>query len=123
MVNFPTHIPDYDSHSSALLDLFISSDASICSTLPFPPLLLKQKGPSLPRNLALGTFGKLLIMFTTKVNLLYLLYSTVRRCCLLHLIKQNCLLQTFSRTLILMTWVFLCLFFLLELIRNYTIFL
>ena len=38
MVNFPTQIPDYDSHSSALLDLFISSDASICSTLPFPPL-------------------------------------------------------------------------------------
>ena len=32
MVNFPTWIPDYDSHSPALLDLFISSDASICST-------------------------------------------------------------------------------------------
>ena len=33
MVNFPSWIPDYDSHSSALLDLFISSDASICSTM------------------------------------------------------------------------------------------
>ena len=28
MVNFPTQIPDWDSHSTALLDLFISSDAS-----------------------------------------------------------------------------------------------
>ena len=50
----------------------------------------KKKSPSLPRNLALGTFVELLIVFSTKVNLLYLLYSTARRCCLLHLIKQNC---------------------------------
>ena len=35
MVNFPTQIPD---HSPALLDLFLSSDASICSTMAFPPL-------------------------------------------------------------------------------------
>ena len=28
-VNFPTWIPDYDSDSPALLDLFISSDGSI----------------------------------------------------------------------------------------------
>ena len=38
MVNFPTRIPDCDSHSPALLDLFLSSDASICSTMVFPPL-------------------------------------------------------------------------------------
>ena len=38
MVNFPTRIPDCDSHSPALLDLFLSSDASICSTMTFPPL-------------------------------------------------------------------------------------
>ena len=38
MVNFPTRIPDCDSHSPALLDLFISSDASICSAKAFPPL-------------------------------------------------------------------------------------
>ena len=38
MVNVPTRIPDCDSHSPALLDLFISSDASICSTMAFPPL-------------------------------------------------------------------------------------
>ena len=38
MVNFPTRIPDCDSNSPALLDLFISSDASISSTMAFPPL-------------------------------------------------------------------------------------
>ena len=38
MVNFLTVIPECDSHSPALLDLFISSDASICSTKVFPPL-------------------------------------------------------------------------------------
>ena len=38
MVNFPTWIPDCDSHSPALLDLFLSSDASICSAMAFPPL-------------------------------------------------------------------------------------
>ena len=38
MVNFPTQIPDCDSQSPALLDLFLSSDASICSTMAFPPL-------------------------------------------------------------------------------------
>ena len=37
-VNFPTRIPDSDSHSPALLDLFLSSDASVCSTMVFPPL-------------------------------------------------------------------------------------
>ena len=38
MVNFPTQIPDCDSHSLALLFLFLSSDASIYSTMAFPPL-------------------------------------------------------------------------------------
>ena len=38
MVNLPTRIPDCDSHSPALLDLFLSSDASICSTMASPPL-------------------------------------------------------------------------------------
>ena len=38
MVNFPTQIPDCDSHIPALLDLFISSDPSICSTMAVPPL-------------------------------------------------------------------------------------
>ena len=57
-------------------------------------MLLKHKSPSLPRNLALRTFGELLIVFSIKVNLLYLLYSTDQKCCLLHLIKQNYLLKT-----------------------------
>ena len=34
-------------------------------------MLLKQKSPSFPRNLALGTFGELLIVFSAKVNLYY----------------------------------------------------
>ena len=38
MVNFPTPIPGCVSHSPALLDSFLSSDASICSTMAFPPL-------------------------------------------------------------------------------------
>ena len=35
MVIFPTWIPDFDSHSPAPLDFFLSSDASICSTMAF----------------------------------------------------------------------------------------
>ena len=35
---FPTWIPDCDSHSPTLLDLFLASDASICSTMAFPLL-------------------------------------------------------------------------------------
>ena len=38
IVNFPTGIPDCDCHSPALMDLFISSDAGICSSMTFPPL-------------------------------------------------------------------------------------
>ena len=38
MVKFPNLILDYDSHSPGFLDLFISSDASICFTMAFPPL-------------------------------------------------------------------------------------
>ena len=77
-------------------------------------MLIKQKNPLLPRNLAVMTFGELLIVFSAKVNLLYFLYSTAQRCCLLHLIKQNCLLKTFLRTLTLMTHVSFDLFFLLQ---------
>ena len=38
MVNFPTRIPDCDSHSLALLDLFFSPKASTCSAMASPPL-------------------------------------------------------------------------------------
>ena len=35
MVNSPSWIPDCGSHSPAFLDLFLSSDPSICSTVAF----------------------------------------------------------------------------------------
>ena len=38
MINFPTQIPYYDSHSPALLHGFLSTEASISSTIAFPPL-------------------------------------------------------------------------------------
>ena len=38
MVNFLTQMPVCDSYGPVLLDLFISSDASICFTMAFPPL-------------------------------------------------------------------------------------
>ena len=38
IVMFPTQIRDCDSHSPALLNLFLYSNASICSTIAFPPL-------------------------------------------------------------------------------------
>ena len=49
-------------------------------------MLLKQKRPSLPRNVALGTFGELLIAFSIKVkvflincNLLRVVYDRIAR--------------------------------------------
>ena len=57
-------------------------------------MLMKQKHLTILRILALRTFGELPIVFSTKVNLLYLLYLTVRRCFLLHLLKQSCLLNS-----------------------------
>ena len=56
-------------------------------------LAYANKTKQLSRNLALGTFGKLPTLFSENVNLLYRLYSTARRCCLLHLIKQDSYLQ------------------------------
>ena len=38
MVNFTSWIPDCDSHSPALLDLFLFSDDNTCSMMTFPPL-------------------------------------------------------------------------------------
>ena len=78
-------------------------------------MLIKQKSPSLLRNFAFRTFRELPIVFSTKGNLLYLLYSMAWRCYLLHQIKQNCLLTTFLITL-LISQIFFYLFFLLELI-------
>ena len=63
-----------------LLNLKESSDRLVIIgkgflKLPNLHMLIKEKSLSLPRNLALGTFGKLLMLFSTKVNLLFLLYS------------------------------------------------
>ena len=59
--------------------------------LPNSLILIKQKSLSLPRNLKFTTFGELLIVISAKVNLLYSLYLTELKFCLLLLIKQNCL--------------------------------
>ena len=59
MVNFPTRIPDCDSHNPVLLDLCFSSDASICSTMAFSPLrnsdhVLVSVSIDFPTNLKQG---------------------------------------------------------------------
>ena len=38
MLNFPTRVSDCDPRSSALLDLFFSSDFSVCFDMAFSPL-------------------------------------------------------------------------------------
>ena len=38
ITNDPTQIVNFPTHRPALLDFFLSSDASICSTMAFPPL-------------------------------------------------------------------------------------
>ena len=55
-VNFPVQISDCDSHSHALLDLFLYFDASICSTIAFPAFgnsdyILVSNSIDLPSNL------------------------------------------------------------------------
>ena len=48
--------------------------------------------------MALGTFGELLIVFSIKVNLLYFLYSTNQRCCLLASDKAKLFAKNFSKS-------------------------
>ena len=38
IINFPTQITGFDSHSPVFLDLLLSSDTSICSSMAFPLL-------------------------------------------------------------------------------------
>ena len=59
--------------------------------------IVVTQSPPCPRNLALGTFSILLIVFSTKVNPLYLLYSTLTSD------KAKLFHKMFSKTLILMT--------------------
>ena len=61
-------------------------------------MLIKQ-WPITPQKLGTWGLGKSRVVFSTKVNLLYFLYSVAGRCCLLHLRKRNCLLKTFLATL------------------------
>ena len=66
-----------------LLNLKLSSDKLEIVAKGFLELLnlhmlLKQKNPLLPRNFVLRTFSELLTVFSTKVNLLYLLSSWPR---------------------------------------------
>ena len=63
-------------------------------------MLITQKNLSRPRNVTVGSFCKLSIVFSAKINL-YLFYSTAWRHSLLPLVKQNCLMKPFLRTLIL----------------------
>ena len=82
------------------------------------PYTNKQRCLSPPGNVALANVGELQKVFSTKVNLLFLLYSTVPKHCFLHflhLIKQKCFLKSFLKTLILITQLSLYLLSLLEL--------
>ena len=109
----------YQQNKSSESNVKFRQATNRCKSVPEAAKLAyatKTKESITSQKLGLGTFGELLIVFSTKVTLVYLLYSTKRRCCLLHLIKQNYLLNTFPRTQILMTLVSLYLFSLLELI-------
>ena len=48
--------------------------------------------------MAVWTFGKLLIVLSAKVNLIYFCYPAARKCSFSYLIKQNCLLKNFSNS-------------------------
>ena len=66
MENSPTWIPNYGSHSPTLLDLFLSSEASICSVVAFPPL----------ETLIMLTFLLLTIDFSAKSKVNVPFYCT-----------------------------------------------
>ena len=84
-------------------------------------MLLKHKSPLLPRNLALRTFGEFLIVFSTKVNLLYLLLNGPEVLSSASG-KAKLFAKNFSKTLILMAPVSFYLFSLLELILSCILF-
>ena len=59
------------ANAKAFLHLVITVKGLL--KLPSLHILLKQRNPSLLRKLVFGTFGESLIVFSRKVNLLYLL--------------------------------------------------
>ena len=65
-------------------------------------MLLKQKNPSLPRNLAHATFGELAYSVLIKAKSAIPPLFMVQRNCLLHHMRKICLLKTFMIALILM---------------------
>ena len=72
-----------------------------------------KRGYYIPETKALSN---LLIVFPTKVNLLYHLYLMAQSSCFLHFIRESYSLKSFLRTLTLMTQVTPYLVFPLELI-------
>ena len=70
----------------------------------------KTKQSISSQKLGSWTFGELPVVFSRKLNLLYFLYSAIQKCFPVHLIKQNYLIKTLLRTLILMTGIFLTAF-------------
>ena len=56
----------------------------------------KTKESITSQKLGSRDFWRIAGSVLSKVSLLYRLYLTIQRCCLLHLIKQNCLLKTFQ---------------------------
>ena len=76
-------------------------------------MIIKQRSLLCPWNIprkVLMKFGEFQIVSSSTVNLLFLLYSMVLNCSLLHLIRQRCLLKSFPNTLILMIELVLCFF-------------
>ena len=69
-----------------------------------------KKEPITSQKLGFRDVWRIAYSVLNSVNLLYLPYSTARSFCLLHLIKQNCLLKTFLGTLFRMTQISLYLF-------------
>ena len=78
------------SKSKAKLSQASNHSKRVLEAVKFVYVDKTRKSIMLPRNLALETFSKLPIVFSKKVDLLYLLYPMALRCFLLHLIKQNC---------------------------------
>ena len=89
----------YQQNKSSELNVKSRQASNHCkSVLEAAKLAYANKAKeSIPRNLALLTFGELVIVLSTKVNLLYLLYSAAWRCCLLHVIKQICFVSVLYR--------------------------
>ena len=106
---YPTSKSGRDSLISMVFSCFYwwcySSLKSLLSFLVTEWFFYIQTCLSFRRKLARIRFGEVLTVFSTKVNLLNLLYLMALKWCFLHLIKWNFLLNTFLKNMILMTLV------------------